>query len=840
MTPPDSLIRSALFESHAGVILLDEQQRIVFWNRWMVRHSGTSTETACGETLHALYPTANIARLIQRVVAAIDAGQTSLLSNSLNRTPLPLFADPTDPTALPIEQMIVVKPLIADDGKRFAFIKIDNVTTATARENLLKEQSEQLRRLAERHQRGEVTARAVIDNVSDALVTIDRDNNIVDLNKAAHRLFMYEDEVILGQPFRLLLAPTVSDDCVVRGDCEDTEVNCVNAEGKVFSAEVTASRIVGDEREHTIVLIRDQTERKQYEEAIFEEKEFAQVTLQAIKEAVITTDQSGTVNGSNAAAAALLGVPEERMYGSSLAGLLFIDDSEHCQQAEHAIEAALVNGISTELEESSELQLDDGRVIKIAGCVTPMRGKDGSIIGSVTVLQDVSAERHMQEILSYQASHDELTELINRREFERRLEQVVSHSDSKPRSVLLFLDLDQFKLVNDTCGHRAGDQLLRQLTSIMKLQVRQSDTFARLGGDEFAVLLPGCDVDVGLRIANALRDEVKQFRFHWNEASYGVGVSIGLVIIDETWTRIGEVMSAADSACYMAKENGRDQVVVYQPAGDKETQRRGEISQAARIRESLEKNLFTLYCQPIVPLNGGDETGCGIEILVRMIDEDGRMVPPGAFIPAAERYDLMTYIDRWVVEAVCRHWEQEPEIFERLDRIAINLSGLSIANDDFHRFVIDRIASVNLPWEKVCWEITETAAVNSIEKAQRLIAELAGRGCRFALDDFGSGLSSFAYLKNLPVDYLKIDGAFVRDMLTDAMDAAMVRSIADIGRALGLRTIAEFVEDKAMIAALRNAGVDFAQGYGICRPMPLHELRDWMSDANEYLLNKVG
>lgn len=837
MNPPESLIRSALYESHAGVILLDEHRRVVFWNRWMADHSGTSSEHACHKTLDSLYPEANLSRLLMRVAGAIDNGHTSLLSNSLNRTPLPLYANPKDPTESPIEQMIVIKPLLSEDSKRYAFIKIIDVTRAAAREALLRKQSEELRDLAEVHRRGEATARAVIENISDALVTLNRQGRIVDLNKAAHRLFRYEDDRILGEPFQMLLARHAQDESVLCGDCSDIEVDCVDAAGNEFPAELTSSRIDDDDLDHTIVLIRDTTERKRYEEEIFEEKEFAQVTLNAMKEAVVTTDERGFVNGSNAAATGLLEVASMRLVGRPLASLLNLLDAEHQASFEAAIDKALIDGKRTDLDDSSELQLDGGKVIKIAGTVTPMHSKSGAIIGSVTVLQDVSAERHMQEILSYQATHDELTELINRREFERRLDQVVKHVASKPHSVLLFLDLDQFKLINDTCGHAAGDQLLCQLTSIMKLQVRQSDTFARLGGDEFAVLLPGCEMSVGLRIANTLRDEVKQYRFHWNNASYGVGVSIGLVAIDESWSNIADVMTAADSACYMAKENGRDQVVVYQPTGDKEIQRKGEISQAARIRESLEKNRFKLYCQPIMPLTNAGQGGCGIEILIRMIDDDGKMVMPGAFIPAAERYDLMTYVDRWVIEAVCSHWQERPQDFDNLDKIAINLSGLSIANDEFHEFVIDRISSVDLPWDKVCWEITETAAVASIEKAQRLIAELAGRGCRFALDDFGSGLSSFAYLKNLPVDYLKIDGAFVRDMLTDPMDAAMVRSISDIGQALGLRTIAEFVEDQAMLGVLRNAGVHFAQGYGICRPMPLNELSDWLPNATQQLFN---
>ena len=826
MRVPKELFRDALYENHAGIILLDAQQRVVFWNRWMSNHSGFDDHQVLGKTLAEIYPETDLGRLKKGIVQAIEHGQSSILSYSLNRTPLPLTLDPHQADAKRVEQTTVIKRLHQEGGERYGFVKIVDVTAAVARETLLQERSEQLRQLAERHRDGEAMARAVIENIRDALVTVDNAGNIIDLNRAAHALFGYSDEAILGKPLRSLLVG-VDDQFTGPIDFANTEVECVTAHGGVFAAELKASDIEGDERGRRIIVIRDLTERKRFEDAIFEEKEFAQVTLQALKEAVITTDARGVINGCNEAATSLLGSQKSLVIGRALSELLVFEKTTHRHMVRVALTEALEQGVNTELEGDPELVARNGVSVKIAGCVAALRGQENRIIGSVAVLQDVSAERHMQAVLSYQASHDELTELINRREFERRLESLVHRNDRKSQSILLFLDLDQFKLINDACGHYAGDKLLRQLTGIMQMQVRQADTFARLGGDEFAVLLPGCDQAVGQRIAESLRDAVRQFRFQWANSYYGVGVSIGLVVIDDHWHSVVDLMSAADSACYIAKESGRDQVVVYQPAGDKEQRRRGEISQAARIRESLERNRFRLFCQPIVPLSGRIENNWGIEILVRMVDEEGHLIPPGVFIPAAERYDLMSYIDRWVVEAVCRHWQARPEDFRDLDKIAINLSGLSIANEEFLQFLIQRIGASALPWNKVCLEITETAAVNSIEKAQHLIAELSGRGCRFALDDFGSGLSSFAYLKNLPVDYLKIDGTFVRDMLNDPMDSAMVHSISSIGRSLGLKTIAEFVEDTAIMAALREADVDFAQGYGICRPMPLDELAGW-------------
>jgi diguanylate cyclase (GGDEF)-like protein len=434
----------------------------------------------------------------------------------------------------------------------------------------------------------------------------------------------------------------------------------------------------------------------------------------------------------------------------------------------------------------------------------------------------------MQDMLTFQASHDELTGLINRREFERRLEDVLIRTRFEEcQSVLLYMDLDQFNVVNDTCGHIAGDLLLRQVTSLLKLQIRNTDTLARLGGDEFAVLLPGCQLDTAQRIAEDLRATVSEYRFNWDNRNFCIGVSIGLVAIDKSWQQLDHIMGAADSACYIAKENGRNQVAVYHSGGEEEERRHGEMVWASRIRESLEKNRFHLYCQPIVPVDKNVSERFSIEILVRMLDDNEKLIPPMAFIPAAERYDLMTYIDRWVVTNVARMLKEQKSLFGNVEKCAINLSGQSLANEKFLGFVVKEIETAKIPWDKICFEITETAAVANIGVAQQFISVLSGKGCKFSLDDFGSGLSSFAYLKHLRVDFLKIDGAFVKNMLNDPIDAAMVRSISDVARAMNLRTIAEFVEDDDTLDALREMSVHYAQGYGICPPFPIEELANY-------------
>lgn len=678
------------------------------------------------------------------------------------------------------------------------------------------------------------TANAILEHINEALITLDAGMNILDLNRAAHDMFGYQDEEIIGQPFLKLVA--LGDmDCDVAEMTNRPEFLCdaIHKSGNTFPGEFVLSPIHDEDLVHHIVIVRDLSTRKAIENALHREKELAQITLHSIAEAVLTTDANGVINSANSASADLLGSTEEDLVGRPLTDKLVLDNLDQRRELRKALKDALEYGVSTELNDSASLAGKSGEEVAIAGLISPLRDSDGKNIGSVIVLQNVTNERRMQELLSHQATHDELTGLANRREFERRLqEQLRIIKTNHIAGAALLLDLDRFKIVNDTCGHAAGDLLLRQLTQLMSVQIRSSDTLARIGGDEFAVLLPSCDDKSAGRVAESLRQTVAEYRFRWENRNFALGVSIGIVNLDMEWSSVAEVISAADSACLMAKEAGRDRVITYRKAGEEEQKRRGEIEWAARIRESLELNRFRLYCQPIVPISP-DNDRWSVEVLVRMVDAEGNMVPPMAFIPAAERYDEMTYIDRWVVENTIKQWDADPETFNAMDKCNINLSGQSLANEAFLDFVIELIENHKVPWEKVCFEITETAVVANLEIARAFIEELSGRGCRFALDDFGSGLSSFAYLKHLPVHFLKIDGVFVKDILNDKIDAAMVESIAQIGHAMDLETIAEFVENDEVIAALNKSNVDYAQGFGVCRPFPLEELGDYIAKQTQ-------
>jgi len=672
-------------------------------------------------------------------------------------------------------------------------------------------------------------AHRIIENIRDVIITLDERQRIVDMNRAAHELLGLDDTQILGAHIHTIL-PGLALDQVLADAQGNRQLTAIHGSGRHFPAEVSVSRIECDAAAFTLLILRDLSAQKATEETLHREKEFAQTTLQSIHEAVITTDAQGRINSANRAACRLLRRQEDGILERLLTDLLCFTGLDHRRKVRQYLKSTLEYGHSHEIDGQPEIRFDDHESIYISGRIAPLRSAVGEIIGSVVVLQDVTSEKRMREILSWQASHDDLTSLINRREFERRLQALIADRPGDAHHVLLYLDLDQFKLINDNCGHDAGDQMLRQLTGRLGTRLRETDTLARLGGDEFAVLLPYCDVEDGQRIAEELRELIRRFRFDWEGRTFGVGVSIGLVLIDQHILSVTDALTAADSACYIAKEHGRDQVVVYRPEGNEEQRRREEISQTASIREALEQDRFCLWAQPILPIQ---QYGCGwgAEVLVRMIGEDGRIIPPGAFIPGAERYHLMSRIDRWVVRAVCKHWQNHPSSFRRLNKIAINLSGQSIANEEFLEFLIREVERFRIPWGCLCFEITETAAITSIKKARYFIQTLRDHGARFALDDFGSGLSSFAYLKHLPVDYLKIDGTFVKDMEHDCIDAAMVRSISEIGRAMRLRTIAEFVENERVVHMLREAGVDFVQSYGICRPMPIEELAAYEPQA---------
>jgi diguanylate cyclase (GGDEF)-like protein len=424
--------------------------------------------------------------------------------------------------------------------------------------------------------------------------------------------------------------------------------------------------------------------------------------------------------------------------------------------------------------------------------------------------------------MRFLASHDPLTHLLNRHAFDQRLRDAFNEAkDFATEHVLCYMDLDQFKLVNDTCGHVAGDTMLRQLSHHLRQATGADGVLARLGGDEFGLLLERCSLNDGLRVTERIFDAVKKFRFAWEGRTFSCGVSIGVAVLDPEMESPHNVLSAADTACYVAKDMGRNRLHIYRPYDEEISRQRGEMRWVNRIETAIQQERFSLMQQTIMSLDTeavGDEH---MEILLRMQDEQGGLILPGAFIPAAERYNLMPSLDRWVIRNTFSWLADNPARLEELGACSINLSGQSLGDGSMHEFILEQLRHFALPAEKILFEITETAVVNRLDQAVRFMSLLKRRGFRFALDDFGTGVSSFAYLKSLPVDYLKIDGSFVKNMMDDPVDRAMVESINRIGHMVGLTTVAEYVESDEIMEGLIEIGVDFAQGYGVARPKPL-------------------
>lgn len=563
------------------------------------------------------------------------------------------------------------------------------------------------------------------------------------------------------------------------------------------------------------------------EEALREARDLAEVTLRSIGDGVITVGADGCVDVMNPVAELYTGWSTAEARGRPLDEIYRVVDDRTGASLPHP--GGNEKGARGSSSIAARLVRRDGSFCPIRDSSAAIHNREGNLVGWVVVFHDISQLEQMAQQLSWQATHDSLTGLVNRREFERRLAELVGVAQADKRQhALLYLDLDNFKAVNDTCGHAGGDEMLRQLTTVLQTGMRGSDTLARLGGDEFGVLLESCPLEQAVRIANGMREAVREFRFVRNDRTFGVGVSAGLIGIDGSETP-ERLLAAADRICYEAKSKGRDRVQVYRAKHEAEDGGNTELNMVSQINHAFELGNFRLYRQKIVALNAADGDSPHYEILVRMLDASGHPVPPGGFMPAAERYNLLGSIERWVISSLVEFLAGQcekgaiPRDAEALTSAfyAVNLSGASINDASFTDFMRNLLTRFDLPRGLLCFEVTETTAIANLSKAAALMHDMKALGCRFALDDFGIGMSSFAYLKYLPVDYIKIDGVFVRGMATDPMDLAIVEAVNRIGHILGLKTVAEYVEDETVLARLRAIGVDYAQGYFIAKPAAL-------------------
>ncbi|MEQ6434133.1 EAL domain-containing protein [Comamonas sp. w2-DMI] len=571
---------------------------------------------------------------------------------------------------------------------------------------------------------------------------------------------------------------------------------------------------------NTLRLMR---QKQQVQWVLQAEQDRAEVTLAALADAVITIDGNGRINYLNPVAMGLLGVDKADILGRPLPQALQFHTLDEGFKSEHLLK--LLQKGETTMRDGQTRWLRRGnhdmQPVKVMGSSIV---HEGEVTGAVIVLHDVSREQKYMEQLSWNSRHDTLTGLENRGEFERHLQQLLNQGLHQLKAcTLLYIDLDQFKLVNETCSHAAGDEILSAVARLLQHNVRGSDELARLGGDEFGVLLINCPPHVAQAIAEKLRLAAQALQVQWGDKVLRTGFSIGMVHITSEARSAADLLRMADVTCYKAKERGRNRIYAYSPEDHAYSRHVSEMEWVTRIHEAIDADRFCLYAQSIAPLQSGHATGMHFEVLLRLRDEQGQLIGPGAFIPAAERYGIMPKLDRWVITRTFQTLARRPAHSCTVDTCAINLSGPSLDDEDLQEFLQTQIRLYGIAPQMLCFEITETSAIANLSNATRLIQSMRALGCRFALDDFGVGMSSLTYLKQLPVDHLKIDGGFVHDMLKDPSSHAMVEMINRIAHILGKQTVAEFVESREIALALRDIGVDYGQGYAIARPVPMDD-----------------
>jgi diguanylate cyclase (GGDEF)-like protein/PAS domain S-box-containing protein len=609
----------------------------------------------------------------------------------------------------------------------------------------------------------------------------------------------------------------------------DLELPMISATGRQFWAHVVGSAEFENGRSVRIAgALQEITTRHALERELAEQRELLQVTLEAIGaavgDAVITTDLAGRVRWLNSVAEALTGWAREDAIGEHVARIFIAVGEPSRATVQDPVSACLARSIAADRLEPAVLLSRNGQEYGIEDSAAPIRDLRGRIIGAVLVFRDVSEQRRLSAEMRHRATHDMLTGLANRAEFEAALTRLLLRAQEEQSShALMYIDLDQFKLVNDTCGHAVGDQLLKQIGLLLRGIVRANDVVARLGGDEFGVLLDHCNVDQALRIGQNICKHLEEFRFIHDGRRFQAGASIGLVPVDGRFVDAGAVMQAADTSCYGAKDSGRNRVHVWFETDSALHLRNRDMDWVSRFSQALDEDRFELYGQIIAPITP-TTPGLRFETLLRLRTEDGTLSRPAVFMLAAERFGMATRIDRWVVRRLLAWMEGIAQDAESIAMVTINLSGQSIGDRAFHRDIGDMIKQAKFDVRRLCFEITETAAITNFADAAQFIEEMRSHGIQIALDDFGAGTSSFGYLKILPVDYLKIDGQFITNLLEDDLDRATVRCFHDVARVIGVRTIAESVERQDVSDALQRVGIDMIQGFLVHRPEPLDML----------------
>jgi len=654
-------------------------------------------------------------------------------------------------------------------------------------------------------------------------------STILYANRAAGELFGVDAETLVGKPITDLLRPAYralmrkhvgvgADESLV-----PFEVQLISNDDQGIWAELHSKRITFGGEPAFLTVARDITHRKSLETSLGRGKLQARITLESIGEGVFTTDRNGTIDYMNEAAEQLIGGTRSAGIGKQLLDLLSLVDEIDRSTLGDPVAKCLNERRRVNLgRRAFLLSKQSERQFSTELTASPIRGPEGQVAGCVVIFHDVSELRGLAREMSYQASHDALTGLVNRAEFERRLDAALDSARGEGIGhVVCYLDLDRFKIVNDTGGHIAGDNLLREVGALLKQRLRDSDTVARVGGDEFAMLLAGCPLDKAQQIAADVCRAVAGHPFTWQDRTFDVGVSVGLVEVGKDSGSAESVLSAADSACYVAKQQGRGRTHVYSARDEVTARQRGEIQWLQRLQRALKENGFELYVQPIVAIGGRNRAGPAAEVLLRMRGDEGEIILPVHFMASAERYQLMSHIDRWVVQTALAAIAGGAPHLPVGRTCNINLSAQTLGDDDFLEFIVGVLDHTGVSPERICFEVRESAVVSQLDQAQRFINVLHGIGCRFALDNFGSGIGSFANLKNLSLDYLKIDGTYTRNLETDSVNREMISAMVKLARTLDFLVVAEQVEDQMSFEMLRDLGVDFVQGYAVDKPRPL-------------------
>jgi diguanylate cyclase (GGDEF)-like protein/PAS domain S-box-containing protein len=682
----------------------------------------------------------------------------------------------------------------------------------------------------------EIGFRSLLDAAPDATLVIDSVGRVVALNDEVERLFGWAEPELLGQPMSRLIPPrfhrTLDTQPVFNQEPQDSQLKGTRVslfarrrDGSEFPVEIHRAPLGPGPDPPVLVTIRDLTEWRRAQESLFREKEQAVITLESIGDAVVTTDTAGRMTYLNPMAERLTGWRTSEALGLPAATILtFISDTTR-EPVESTVARCLREGRAVDLADGVLLLRRDGTEVAIGDSTAPIRDRNGGTSGVVLVFHDVTEKRRVSHKLSHEAAHDALTSLVNRKEFERRLTRALADTayGAVGEHALCYLDLDRFKLINDSCGHEAGDELLRQLAALLGNHMRKRDTLARLGGDEFAALLENCPLDEAAKIAETVRQAVEEFRYVWGRQTFSLGISIGVVPITPTSGRIASVLRAADAACYIAKEAGGNRVFVDRPEPIALGPPPTETRRVNRLAQALDEGRFRLYAQPIVPLlpEPGKRPRC--EILLRLPDEHGNPQPAASFLPQAERYNLMPAIDRWVVsrtiELLGRWHRNHPDC--ELPLCSINLSASSLDDESLVPRLREQLAQHRLPPEALCFEIAEAAALANFAQTVRFISEVRTTGCGVALDDFGNGVLSFTYLKALAVDFLKIGGHYVRGVVDDPVYGTIVAAVNQVGRLMGIATIAEEVDSEPVLNRLRHLGIAYAQGHAVAVAEPL-------------------